>query len=157
MFVRTEQWPTSLLGTRLWYVSTSKICTYAWLWCHLRYFKHVPLSQHVCLRLLSLLDDVIPDWDLKERRGREALTKEALANPSKKWDCCSSVVVSWASFGFGRGDSRARNWQSHPLTMPLPPFFPPSEVTMTDPPNSHVFCSECERGREAKRNIEHEG
>ena len=94
--VQTEQWPISLLGTRLWYFSTSRICTYAWLWCHLQYFKDDPLSQLVCLRLLSLLDDVIPDWDLKERRGRKALTKEALANPSKKWGC-SSVVVSWAS------------------------------------------------------------
>ena len=45
--------------------------------------------------LLSLLDDVIPDWDLGVRKeGRRAVT--TAANPSKKWG--SSVVVGlWQS------------------------------------------------------------
>ena len=54
------------------------------------------------VHLLSLLDDVIPDWDLRERKERKALTTTA-ANPSKKSG--SSVVVGLRlRFGRGRGE-----------------------------------------------------
>ena len=82
--------------------------------------------------LLSLLDDVIPGWDLRERekrRERKALTTVKQIRAKKRG---SSVVVglglrlSMAEQGEKLAESSADNAS----------FLPRSEVTMTDLPNS---------------------
>ena len=63
---------------------------------HLRCYKMWP-PLFAPVYLLSLLDDVIPDWDLREReKEREEGVDDYEANPSKKTrlECC---CWTWSS------------------------------------------------------------